>query len=132
MRPMKLPPGRTRVEAREDARTTLDAERVLEARSKRSADHFTDVDHQQKQARVIGMKAQAAQIALQTVQTKIQMLRENSEVFIQTHGQQGYNELISGLLTKMAKMGDDDIGNKPNTPISVGLADQDDDDEFDS
>jgi hypothetical protein len=67
---MELPPGRTRVDAREDARTTLEAERVLEAQNKRSADHFMDVDHQLKQARVVGMKAQAAQIALQTIQTK--------------------------------------------------------------
>jgi hypothetical protein len=48
------------------------------------------------------------------------------EVFIQTHGQQGCNELISGLSTRMAKMGENDVGDKPNTPISVGLADQDD------
>ena len=54
------------------------------------------------------------------------MLRENVEVFIQTHGQQGCNELISGLSTRMAKMGENDVGDKPNTPISVGLADQDD------
>jgi hypothetical protein len=91
-----------------------------------------DVEHQLKQARVVGMKAQAAQIALQTVQTKIQMLRENAEVFIQTHGQQGYNELISRLLTKMATMGDDDVGGTPNTPVSVGLADLDDVDGSDS
>ena len=132
MRPMELPPGRTRVDAREDARTTLVAERVLEARRNRSPDRKMDVEHQLKQARVVGMKARAAQIALQTMQTKIQMLRENAEVFIQTHGQQGYNELISRLLTKMATMGDDDVGGTPNTPVSVGLADLDDVDGSDS
>ena len=66
---MELPPSRTRVEVREDARTTLEVER-FDAKSKRSHDPFMEVEHQLKQARVVGMKAQAAQIALQTIQQK--------------------------------------------------------------
>ena len=135
LRPMELPPGRTRVEAREDARTMLEVERI-DGKTKRSHDPFTEVEHQLKQARVVGMKAQAAQIALQTIQTKIQMLRENAEVYIQTHGQHGYNEMIAGLLTRMARMGEDDVREVGTTPISVGfslpseqLADHDDDGE---
>ena len=133
LRPMELPPGCTRVEAREDARSTLELE-WIDARSKRSHDPFTEVEHQLKQARVVGMKAQAAQIALQTIQTKIQMLRENAEVYIQTHGQHGYNEMIAGLLTRMARMGENDVREVGTTPISVGfslpseqLEDRDDD-----
>jgi len=118
MRPLDLPPGRTRVEAREESRRTLAGERE-EARSKRPPDPFMDVEHQLKQARVVGMRAQAAQIALQSIQTKIQMLRENAEVYIQTHGQHGYNEMIAGLLTRMARMGEDDV-REMNTPVSVG------------
>ena len=94
-----------------------------------------EVEHQLKQARVVGMKAQAAQIALQSIQTKIQMLRENAEIYIQTHGQHGYNEMVAGLLTRMARMGEDDVREVGNTPISVGfslpseqLGDDDDDD----
>jgi hypothetical protein len=134
MRPMELPPGRTRVEAREDARSTLQADR-MEAKSKRPPDPFMEVEHQLKQARVVGMKAQAAQIALQSIQTKIQMLRENAEIYIQTHGQHGYNEMVAGLLSRMARMGEDDVREVGNTPISVGfslpseqLGDDDDDD----
>ena len=97
MRPMELPPGRTKVEAREDARSMLEAERS-EARSKQLPAPFMEVEHQLKQARVVGMKAQAAQIALQSIQTKIHMLRENAEIYIPTHGQHGYNEMIAGLL----------------------------------
>jgi hypothetical protein len=133
LRLMELPPGRTRVEAREDARSTLEVERI-DAKSKRSHDPFMEVEHQLKQARVVGMKAQAAQIALQTIQTKIQMLRENAEVYIQTHGQHGYNEMIAGLLTRMARMGENDVREVGTTPISVGfslpseqLEDRDDD-----
>ena len=119
--PMELPPGRTRVEAREDAQSTLEVERI-DAKSKRSHDPFMEVEHQLKQARVVGMKAQAAQIALQTIQTKIQMLRENAEVYIQTHGQHGYNEMIAGLLTRMARMGEDDVREVGTTPNSVGFS----------
>ena len=119
MRPLDLPPGRTRVEAREESRRTLAGGEREEARSKRPPDPFMDVEHQLKQARVVGMKAQAAQIALQSIQTKIQMLRENAEVYIQTHGQHGYNEMIAGLLTRMARMGEDDV-REMNTPVSVG------------
>ncbi len=105
---MELPPGRTRVEARDDARSSLEAER-LDSKSKRSHDPFMEVEHQLKQARVVGMKAQVVQIALQSIQTKIQMLRENAEIYIQTHGQHGYNEMIAGLLMRMARMREDDI-----------------------
>ncbi len=66
----------------------MEGERV-EAKSKRSPDLLREIEHQLKQARVVGMKAQAAQIAIQSIQTKIQMLRENANVYIQIHGQQG-------------------------------------------
>jgi hypothetical protein len=120
MRPMELPPGRTRVEAREDTRRTLEGERV-EARSKRSPDPFMEVEHQLKQARVVGMKAQAAQIAIQSIQTITQMLRENADVYIEMNGQQGYNKMLAGLLTRMARMGEEDI-REMNTPVSVGCS----------
>ena len=120
MRPMELPPGRTRVEAREDTRRTLEGERV-EARSKRSPDPFMEVEHQLKQARVVGMKAQAAQIAIQSIQTITQMLRENADVYIQINGQQGYNEMLAGLVSRMARMGEKDA-REINTPVSVGYS----------
>jgi hypothetical protein len=101
MRPMELPPGRTRIEAREDSRRALEGERA-EAKSKRSSDLFREIEHQLKQARVVGMKAQAAQIANQSIQTKIQMLRENEDVYILINGQQGYNEILTSLLLRMA------------------------------
>ena len=50
MRPMELPPGRTRVEAREDSRRTLEGERDEVATSKRPSEQVTDVKRQLKQA----------------------------------------------------------------------------------
>jgi hypothetical protein len=120
MRPMELPPGRTRVEAREDSCRALEGERA-EAKSKRSPDPFREIEHQLKQARVVGMRAQAAQIAIQSIQTKIQMLRENADVYIQIHGQQGYNEIIASLLSRMARMGEEDT-REISTPVSVGYS----------
>ena len=81
MRPLDLPPGYTRVEAREESHRTLEGERE-EARSKRPPDPFTEVEQQLKQARVVGMKAQVAQIAIQSIQAKIQTLWENADVYI--------------------------------------------------
>ena len=137
MRPMDLPPGRTRVEAREDSRRVLEGERA-EAKSKRSGDPFTEVERQLKQARVVGMKAQAAQIAIQSIQTKIQMLRENADVYILIHGQQGYNEMVASLLSRMARIGEEDSREvSMSTPVSVGysqlserLASKDDNNSF--
>ena len=120
MRPMDLPPGRTRVEAREESRRTLEGEREV-ATSKRPSEQVTDVERQLKQARVVGMKAQAAQIAIQTIQAKIQTLRENSDVFIEINGQRAYNEMLAGLVSRMTRMGDEEV-RKMTTPVSVGIS----------
>ena len=69
-RPTELPPGRTRVEAREDSRRTLEGERK-EAKSKRAPEQLLEIEHSLKRARVVGMNAQAAQIAMQTIQTQM-------------------------------------------------------------
>jgi hypothetical protein len=118
MRPMELPPGHTRVEAREDSRRVLEGERA-DAKSKRSPDQFMEIEHQLKQARVVGMKAQAAQIARQSIQTKIQMMRENADVYILINGQEAYNEMLASLLLRMARMGEED-SREISTPVSVG------------
>ncbi len=69
------------------------------------------------------MKAQAAQIAIQSIQTKIQMLRENADVYILIHGQQGYNEMVASLLSRMARMGEEDSREiRKSTPVSVGYS----------
>ena len=67
------------------------------------------------------MKAQAAQIAIQSIQTKIQMLRENADVYIQVNGQQGYNEMLASLVSRMTRMGEEDA-REMTTPVSVGYS----------
>ena len=79
-------------------------------------DAFAEVEHQLKQARVVGMKAQAAQIAIQSIQAKIQTLRENADVFIEMNGQQAYNKMLAGLVTRMTRMGEEDV-REMNTPV---------------
>jgi hypothetical protein len=49
------------------------------------------------------------------------MLRENADVYIQIHGQQGYNEIIASLLSRMARMGEEDP-REISTPVSVGYS----------
>jgi hypothetical protein len=120
MHPLDLPLGCTRVEAREESRRTLEGE-MEEAMSKRPPDRFTEVEQQLKQARVVGMKAQAAQIATQTIQAKIHTLRENSDVYIEMNGQQAYNEMPAGLVSRMTRMGDKEV-HKMTTPVSVGYS----------
>jgi hypothetical protein len=120
MRPLDLPPGRTRIDARKESRSTLEGERE-EARCKRSPDPFKEVEQQLKQARVVGMKAQAAQIAIHTIQAKIQTLRENADVFVEMNGQTAYNEMLAGLVGRMTRMGDEEV-REMNTPVSVGFS----------
>jgi hypothetical protein len=108
MRPLDLPPGHTRVEAREDSCKTLEGGRE-EARSKCPPDPFTEVKHQLKQARVVGIKAQAVQIAIQSIQAKMQTLQENVDVYIKMNGQKGYNKMLAGLVSRMTWMGKEEV-----------------------
>ena len=55
MHPTTLPPGRTRVEAREERRSLIQGERE-HARRQQTIDKNSDVDHQLKKARVVGMQ----------------------------------------------------------------------------
>jgi hypothetical protein len=50
------------------------------------------------------------------------LLRENADVYIQIHGQQGYNEIIASLLSRMARMGEEDPRDEISTPVSVGYS----------
>jgi hypothetical protein len=120
MHPMDLPPGRTRVEAREDSRRTLEREREVATR-KRPSEQFTEVEQQLKQARVVGMKAQAAQIAIQTIQAKIHTLQENSDVYIEMNSQRAYNEMLAGLVSQMTRMGDEEV-REMTTLVFVGYS----------
>jgi hypothetical protein len=67
------------------------------------------------------MKARAEQIAIQTIQTKIQLLRENADVYVAIHGQQKYNKMLVGLINRMTRTGEENE-REMNTPVSVDLS----------
>ncbi len=54
-----------------------------------------------KKARVVGMQAHAEKILVDTIQTQIKNLRENTDVYKSVHGKQGYNKLLVGLINKI-------------------------------
>jgi hypothetical protein len=117
MHPLELPPGCTRIEAREDCRRMLEGERV-DGRSQRAINQFGDIDHQLKKARVVGMKAQAEKIvAIDTIQTKIQLLRENADVYRSVHKEQCYNEMLVALINKMTGMGEESTSETPMSAV---------------
>jgi hypothetical protein len=118
MQHISLPPGRTRVEAREESRRTVEGERADARRSQREMNQFGDVDHQLKKARVVGMQAQAEKIAIDTIQTKIQLLRENADVYRSIHGEQRYNEMIVALINKMTRTGGEENATYETRPDS--------------
>jgi hypothetical protein len=59
------------------------------------------------------MKAQAEKIAIDTIQTKIQLLRENADVYRSVHGEQRNNKMLVALINKMTGMGEESTSETP-------------------
>jgi hypothetical protein len=81
-RPTELPSGHTHKEARVNSRAVLAKERE-ESMAKQivGGERYGDVEHQLKNARVVGMQDQAEKLAIETIQTKLKLLRENADVY---------------------------------------------------
>jgi hypothetical protein len=60
------------------------------------------------------IQAQAEKIVLDTVQTHIQNFWENTDVYKSVHGDQGYNELLVRLISKMTGS-DKNAGTTPSS-----------------
>ena len=83
------------------------------------------------------MQAQAEKIAIETIQTKLMLLKENAEVYKAMHGIEEYNKMVVDLLNKMTGSS----GGNRETPLSAvsapstqpddDLEDDNDDDEED-
>ena len=87
-RPTELPSGHTRKEARLNSRAVLAKEREeTKAEQIVGGERYGDVEHQLKKARVVGMQAQAEKISIETIQTKLKLLRENADVYKSMHGE---------------------------------------------
>ncbi len=62
------------------------------------------------------MQAQAEKIFIETIQTKLKLLRENADVYKVMHGEELYNKMVVDLLNKMTGNNSNSIG---ETPISA-------------
>jgi hypothetical protein len=80
---------------------------------------YGNVEHQLKKARVVGMHAQAKKLAIETIQTKLKLLRENADVYKSMHGEELYNKMVVDLINKMTGSTSNGIG---ETPVSAVLA----------
>jgi len=89
------------------------AERIV------GGERYGDVEHQLKKVRVVGMQAQAEKISIETIQTKLKLLRENADVYKLMHGEGLYNKMVVDLINKMTGSTSNGIG---ETPVSAVLA----------
>jgi hypothetical protein len=113
-RPTELPAGHTRKEARANSRAVLAKERE-ECKAERivGGERYGDVEHQLKKARVVGMQAQAKKISIETIQTKLKLLRENADVYKLLHGERLCNKMVVDLINKMTGSTSNGIGEVP-------------------
>ncbi len=120
MQPTKLPAGNTRKEARANSWAVLANKREESwAKCIVGGEQYGDVEHQLKKARVVGMQAQAKKISIETIQMKLKLLRENTNVYKSMHGVELYNRMVVDLLNKMMGSTGNDMG---EMPVSAVLA----------
>jgi len=127
-RPTELPAGHTRKEARANSRAVLAKERA-ESKAERivGGERYGDVEHQLKKARVVGMQAQAEKISIDTIQTKLKLLRENADVYKAMHGEGLYNKMVVDLINKMTGSTSSGLGETPVSATSAQSAQHDED-----
>ena len=108
-RPTELPAGNTRKDARANSRAVLAKEReqVKADRIVGGGERYVDVEHQLKKARVVGMQVQAEKIAIETIQMKLVLLKENAKE---------NNKMVVDLLNKMTGLSS---GGNRETPVSA-------------
>ena len=132
-RPTELPSGHTRKEARVNSRAVLAKERE-ESKAEQFVggdERYGDVEHQLKKARVVGMQAQAEKISIETIQTKLKLLRENADVYKLMHGEELYNKMVVDLINKMTGSTSNGIGETPVSAVSAQSSQRDEDFEDD-
>ena len=127
-RPTELPSGHTRKEARANSRAVLAKEREeSKVEWKVGGERYGDVKHQLKKARVVGMQAQAEKISIETIQTKLKLLRENADVYKSMHGEGLYNKMVVDLINKMTGSTSNGIGETPVSAVSAQSSQRDED-----
>ena len=63
--------------------------------------------------------AQAEKIAIETIQTKLMLLRENADVYKAMHGEELYNKMVVDLLNKMMGAKSSGMGETPVSAVSA-------------
>jgi hypothetical protein len=113
--PTKLPPGRSRVDARKEKgraiseeRSKAKAERPVPA-AQSAQERYGEVDHAIKKARVEGMKSHAAKVDVDMIILQVNVMHENAEFYKKKHGEHKYESMIVNLLNQL-----------PGVPRSVG------------
>jgi hypothetical protein len=103
-KPTKLAPGRTQKNARQE-KEKLVAEQRAKAKAERpvpaSPEQYGDVDHATKKAKVAGMQLHMEKIAVDSIFSQINVLRENAEFYKQFHGEERYESMIVNLLNQL-------------------------------
>jgi hypothetical protein len=131
-RTTELPAGHAHKVARANSRVALAKERE-ESRAERivGGEQYGDVEHQLKKTRVVGMQAQAEKISIDTIQTKLKLLRENADVYKVMHGEELYNKMVVDLLNKMTGNNSNGIGETPVSAVYMLSSQHDKDPEDD-
>jgi len=125
---MELPAGHTRKEARAKSRAVLAKDREeSKAEGIVGGKRYGDAEHQLKKARVVGMQAQAEKISIETIQTKLKLLRENADVYKLMHGEGLYNKMVVDLINKMTGSTSNDIVETPVSAVSAQSSQRDED-----
>jgi len=102
-KPTKLPPGRSRKDARKAKDQAVAEERTM-AKTQRPIsmrEHFGDVDLAIKKAKIEGMKSHAEKIAVDAIVSQVNLLRENKAFYEEIHGENQYKMMIVNLLNKL-------------------------------
>ena len=77
------------------------------------------------------MQAQAEKISIDTIQTKLKLLRENANVYKVMHGEELYNKMVVDLLNKMTGNNSNSIGETPISAVYTLSSQRDEDPEDD-
>ena len=74
------------------------------------------------------MQAQAEKISIETIQTKLKLLRENADIYKSMHGEEVYNRMVVDLINKMTGSTGNGTVETPVSAVSALSSERDEDD----
>ena len=116
-KPTKLPPDKSRKDARKDKQRANKEERAVAKLdhpvAENSRERYGDVDHQIKKAKVQGIQSSAEKIAVDSIIAQINVTRENKDEYILIYGEEKYKNIIANLLCQLP-------GHQSSSGLSAG------------